>query len=422
MSLVKKDLKDSIRHFTPAWFAVNMGVGIISTLFANFPYGSTTAPMKALSAVVFFLNLLLFVAFCAASTARYVLFPDLWRLMINHPVQSLYLGCFPMGAATLINVSVTLFYSEYGFGGSAFLYTLWGFWWLDVAVSALCCWGLVHVMSVVHDQSLSRMTAIWLLPVVTLIVASSTGGILAQALHPLSEQKALITLTFSIFLVAIGLSLALMILTIYLFRLIVHGPHPGASVVSSFVPLGPMGQAGFSIVLIGDAMRTFLPVHGNHSLFLSSAQVGEIVYAVCMCIAFVLWALATMWLVYALLGIQAVVRKSRFPFRVPFWGMIFPNGVYANLTISLYRTFDVRFFRVWGAIYAGITFAMWLVVSVITVSMVYHGVIFVAPCLEEIDMARDFVPEEKRAAEARVKAAEEEAAQSTAVAPGQCGL
>lgn len=34
--------------------------------------------------------------------------PDLgsrqvWGLMLNHPAQSLFIGCFPMGAATLIN-------------------------------------------------------------------------------------------------------------------------------------------------------------------------------------------------------------------------------------------------------------------------------------------------------------------------------
>ncbi|KAI0051902.1 C4-dicarboxylate transporter/malic acid transport protein, partial [Auriscalpium vulgare] len=375
------------RHFTPAWFAMNMGVGVISILFANFPYGPQTAPMKALSAVFFFLNIFLFLLFLAASLSRYILFPDVWGLMLAHPMQSLYLGCFPMGAVTLINVAVTLFYGEYGFGGNAFLYTLWGLWWLDVAVSCLCCWGLVHVMSTIHEQSLKTMTSIWLLPVVTLIVASSSGGTLALALHPLSETHALVTITASIFLVAIGLTLAFMILTLYLLRLIVHGPPPGASVVSSFVPLGPMGQAGFSVLLIGQALRGFLPVQGSTSLFLGDARVGEIVYVACVCIAFVLWALATMWLAFALLGIQNVVRRTRFPFRIPFWGMIFPNGVYANLTISLYRTFDVRFFRIFGAIYAGITFVLFVAVFTTTVYMVYNGIIFVAPCLEDIDMA-----------------------------------
>jgi len=66
--------------------------------------------------------------------------------MIRHPVQSLYLSTFAMGAATLIGACTTVVHGQYGFGGQALLLTLWGLWWIDVAVSSLCCWGLVYVM------------------------------------------------------------------------------------------------------------------------------------------------------------------------------------------------------------------------------------------------------------------------------------
>lgn len=66
--------------------------------------------------------------------------------MIRHPVQSLYIGTYPMGAATLINVAVGLIYEQYGFGHKAFLYFLWAMWWLDVVLSFLCAFLLVHIM------------------------------------------------------------------------------------------------------------------------------------------------------------------------------------------------------------------------------------------------------------------------------------
>ena len=102
--------------------------------------------MNALSALFFFLNFVLFVVIMITSVVRYIIFPDIWFIMVRHPVQSLYLGCFPMGISTLLNVSVSLLYKEYGFGETTFLYTIWGFWWLNVAISILCCWGMVHVM------------------------------------------------------------------------------------------------------------------------------------------------------------------------------------------------------------------------------------------------------------------------------------
>ena len=96
--------------------------------------------------IFFFLNFSLFIIFNALSAARYIIFPDLWSLMINHPVQSLFLGTYPMGAATLINIAVSLIYEDYGFGGKPFLYLLWAFWWLDVVISLFCAFALVHVM------------------------------------------------------------------------------------------------------------------------------------------------------------------------------------------------------------------------------------------------------------------------------------
>ena len=85
---------------------------------------------------------------------RYIMFPEIWPALIHHPTQSLFLGTYPMGAATLINVAVGVIYSEDGFGGRPFLYTLWAFWWVNVALSAMSAYGVVHIMSVSVHQFL----------------------------------------------------------------------------------------------------------------------------------------------------------------------------------------------------------------------------------------------------------------------------
>jgi hypothetical protein len=61
------------------------------------------------------------------------------------------------------------------------------------------------------------------------------------------------------------------------------------------------------------------------------------------------------------------------------------QGVYANLTISLYQVFDVSFFRVWGAIYAVFTLLLWSVVLYKTAILVPNGLIFDAPYLQQAD-------------------------------------
>ncbi|KAH6913834.1 voltage-dependent anion channel-domain-containing protein [Coprinopsis sp. MPI-PUGE-AT-0042] len=265
------------------------------------------------------------------------------------------------GAATLLTVAVEVIYGYYGFGGKRFLYTIWGLWWVDVAVSIVCAWlGVHNTMFVKHPYTLATMNSMWLLPVVTLIVASSAGQVLTVHLLPYSPQHALVTAGFSAFIVTVGLSLALMILTIYLARLVIHGLPPTGAILTVFLPLGPAGQAGFSIYLLGVNMRRMLPfADAGHSVFLGSSLIGETIYAVCVATAFVLWSTATMWLIYGLLALNATLRRSRPGFKMGFWGVVFPNGVYANLTLSLAEAFDSGGLRVYGAMYAVIVICLW---------------------------------------------------------------
>ncbi|KAK0463408.1 voltage-dependent anion channel [Armillaria novae-zelandiae] len=381
----KKNIKDVVRHFSPAWFAVIMGTGSISILFRTFPYGVGSQGMKIMSLAFFFLDICLFIICLLVSIVRYVVFPDTWDSMIRHPSQSLYTGTFPMGAVTILTTAVSLIYEDYGFGGKSFLYAIWWLWWLDVACSFLCCFGVLYYMQTAHVHALHTMTTIWLLPVVTLVVASSAGGIIALSLNRYSLNHALVTITASIFMVSIGLSLALMLLTVYLLRLIVHGLPPGSRITSVFLPLGPMGQAGYSILLLGQFFQKALPLPYGTSDLLTDESTGRSINVFCTIITIVLWSLASMWLFFALLGLQRTLRRTRVPFKLEIWGIIFPNGVYANLTLSLASTFDSSFFRIWGSIYAAATLFVWCLVSSRTLALTYSTQIFEVPPINDAD-------------------------------------
>jgi hypothetical protein len=115
-----------------------------------------------------------------------------------------------------------------------------------------------------------------------------------------------------------------------LLRLIVHGLPPGPSILSVFLPLGPTGQAGFSILLIGQYFKTALPINHGASDFLNSAVIGDIIYGQCVVIAFVLWSLASMWDIFALISLlhAIFIKKTKFTFGTNFFGIIFPNVGY----------------------------------------------------------------------------------------------
>lgn len=177
-----------------------------------------------------------------------------------------------------------------------------------------------------QTHSLESMTAMWLLPVVTLIVASSSGGVMSKSLQDYSNQNALQTVTVSTFLVIVGFSLAFMMLVTYLQKLITYGVPPGGALLSVFLPLGPTGQAGYSVVLIGENLRRLVSTHIRiNSQSLGVDPIPTIIDITCVCIGFALWSLATMWVLYALLAIYSGLRHSIIAFKMSFWGLIFPN-------------------------------------------------------------------------------------------------
>jgi tellurite resistance protein TehA-like permease len=94
------------------------------------------------------------------------------------------------------------------------------------------------------DAQLSSMTAIWLLPVASCVVASGTGAVVADLL--LNPNHALWTIIVSYVLWGVGICLSMIVYVIYFQRLTVHKlPHKGV-IMSVFLPMGPLGSGTFA--------------------------------------------------------------------------------------------------------------------------------------------------------------------------------
>jgi hypothetical protein len=102
-----------VRNFTPSWFSVTMGNGIVSILLHNLPYNGDW--LYWISVVIFCLNVALFILFTFISIVRYTVYPEIWFAMIRHPAQSLFIGTFPMGLATIINMIVFVCVPAWGY-------------------------------------------------------------------------------------------------------------------------------------------------------------------------------------------------------------------------------------------------------------------------------------------------------------------
>lgn len=129
-----------------------MGTGIVSILLHNLPFNGVW--LYWISIVVFALNVFLFVLFTLASIMRYVLYPEIWGVMIRHPTQSLFLGTFPMGLATIVNMIVFVCVPAWGPWTITFA---WAMWWIDVVIASATCFYLPFVLFVLPNEPSCRM-------------------------------------------------------------------------------------------------------------------------------------------------------------------------------------------------------------------------------------------------------------------------
>ncbi|KAF9639206.1 hypothetical protein BFW01_g10103 [Lasiodiplodia theobromae] len=371
-----------VRNFTPSWFSVNMGTGIVSILLHNLPYNG--AWLYWLSVSLFATNVLLFTLFLAISTLRYTLYPRIWTAMINHPAQSLFLGTFPMGLATIINMTVYVCVPAWG---PSFARLAWALWWLDAALSLATCTFLPFALMSLHaagSTSLASMTAAWLLPIVSPIVAAATGGVVAEALLPINPSHAATTVLASYVLWGTGVPLALAVLVIYFHRLAVHKLPAREVVVSVFLPLGPLGQGGFGVMQLGKVARVLFPVTGTlggGSADLA-ARAGEVLYVVGWLMAVVMWGFGLVWLFFA---VSTISRCKRFPFNMGWWGFTFPLGVYAVSTVTMGEELPSPFFRVLGTGLSVVVAVLWVGVAAGTVKRAWSGEMFFSPCVKSLD-------------------------------------
>jgi tellurite resistance protein TehA-like permease len=191
-------------------------------------------------------------------------------------------------------------------------------------------------------NSLERITAAQLLPIVAPIVAAGTGARVAEVLP--NYQHALGTVIVCYILWGMAVPLALLVLVIYYQRLAVHKLPPREVIVSCFLPLGPLGFGGFTIMYLGQVARTLFP-----AIHFIDPLGGTVAYILGFLLALIMWGFGLMWLAFAL----CTIYLSRpFPFNMGWWGFTFPLGVFSASTLQLGKEMPSMFFKVLGTVSA----------------------------------------------------------------------
>ncbi|KAJ5732264.1 hypothetical protein N7493_003745 [Penicillium malachiteum] len=360
-----------------------MGTGIVSVLLQSIPFSSQA--LHYISIVFFVLNAALFSLAFVTSFLRYTLYPEIWKVMIQDPTNSLFLATIPMGFATLIEMWVFICVPYWG---SWAISMAWALWIVDVIAAASVTLSLSFILiSQRHITSLERITALQLLPIAATIVAAGAGAEVAHVLP--NKTHAMSTLLVSFVLWGMGTPLAISVLVIYYQRLAVHKLPPREAIVSCFLPLGPLGFGGFGIIYIGKVARELF-----QDTDILDPIAGSMAYVLGVFISLLMWSFGLTWLVFAF---ATVLYSSPFPFNMGWWGFTFPLGVYAANTMELGKVLDLMFFKVFGTVLSGVVILLWALVASRTALGAWRGDLFYAPCLQNLSPSlKDSETEEER--------------------------
>ena len=226
--------------------------------------------------------------------------------------------------------------------GHGFVYFTWSLWWLDAVLSLSVCISMPFIVMSRHKPDLQSITATLLLPIVPTVIASASGGVVAEILP--DDNHAFTTLVASYVLWGIGESFSACILALYFQRLTFHSLPAKEVIVSVFLPIGPLGQGGFAIQQLGKVALTVLPrlsVFG--ALEAGGTKAAEVLYVLGIFCGMLMWGFGLVWLAFALIS---VITTQNFPFNMGWWGFTFPLGVLATCTGSLAHNLDSQFFKI----------------------------------------------------------------------------
>lgn len=252
-----------VKGFTPAYFVTVMGTGISSGILYNFPYPARW--LEICGYIMFGIGVILFFVLVACYIVCVIRYPENFKAYHNDPAVAPYMGCLPMGYNTLLNF---LYYLT----GTGWIIGIWVLWWISVVLSLYTACVVFYSTFLAKRKSSANyldpkeLNATLLLPIVTLTVAASSGNLFALDLPSVSFQ--IITMVVSYILWSNAITLAVIIITVYYWKMFVYKIPPTNLVFTSFLPVGVVGQGAFGIILLGNNMYRLIIQH--HDTVLSS--------------------------------------------------------------------------------------------------------------------------------------------------------
>lgn len=350
-----------IRNITPNWFSITMGTGVISSLLETLPF--QFRGLRTISIIIFMINIIIFCVLTLLSIARYIIFPSLFNITLNHPQQSMFIGAIPMGLSTIVSYCSLVIIKEYSWGTNL----TFVLWCIQLFFTGFSCFVVPYYIFIHHNHSLETMNCAWILPVIPGVFIAASGGLLVNNID--DTQKAIVIIIISYMSMGASLALGFTITIICFYRLSIYKLPAKEVVLTAFIPLGAFGQSAYGILELGSACEKVI---GDNYI----VGLGSTAYGMSLIISFMLWGYALWFLIMAISFIGAYIwfkHKQILPFNMTWWALIFPLGSFTAATIAIGNTLNSLVFHILATIFTVILIITWIIVSIKTIIGIFTG-------------------------------------------------
>lgn len=334
-------IRNTIKTFHPAYFAMVMSTGIISI-------ASSLLGFKGIAYGLFCLNIVAYTIILSLQLLRVSLFWSNLYHDLSNPKLSLVF--FTTVAAT--NVLGAQFVSVTDRPEVAKIFWYFGiFLWIIVSLSTF------NILFIKCEQRIEMVLhGGWLIATVGTQSVAVLGGILA----PKFGDAGSFVMFSSYVWWMIGTFLYLVLITLIIYRLVFFKISPDALVPPYWINMGALAittLAG-SILCI-----SILKIEGPYKDFLGFTKGFTLFF----------WSFGTWWIPFLLIiGIwKYVFHKTPYKYNPLYWGMVFPLGMYTACTMRLSQAIQIPFIANISSYFIYAAYIAW---SFIFISMIHSMV------------------------------------------------
>ncbi|KAI9692746.1 MAG: hypothetical protein M1820_009389 [Bogoriella megaspora] len=195
----------------------------------------------------------------------------------------------------------------------------------------------------ITDQDLPPAIVV---PAVGVATLATVGGLVSSFSDSISARLAVPVIIFSFCAVGIGLFMAIFLYTLLLRRLLFKGWPAAPQTASLFMFVGPVGQSGAALQLLGSAADTYNRFGGYSKGTFLTRMAAMPLEVMCVLLGLLLLGLGMVWLIIAFYAMFYRAFRRELTWGIEWNAIIFPVGTLTTSTILFGIEMDSPFFKV----------------------------------------------------------------------------